>query len=350
MTMLASTIQVQPDMSSLTPRQLIPRLQADISAVLKPLMSDARPALVDFPNHGNVGDSAIWLGEIAFLAREMGTRPAYTCSTATFSADDLRRRAPDGPILIHGGGNFGTIWRHHHQLRLDVLRYFPRRPIIQLPQSIHFDDDEAIRETADAIRRHGAFTLLVRDRKSFGFAQEHFDCPVHLCPDMAFCMGPFSRLRPIVDFLCLMRTDAERVSGMTIPDDASSRIVVDWLEESRQDLRRTRLFARFGAVWRGEGISGHTPTVHDALAWRRFRRGVATLSQGKIVVTDRLHAHIISVLLGLPHVVLDNSYGKLGSFIDAWTSNCVGLERATNMAAAMERGRRLLVAGISGWR
>jgi pyruvyl transferase EpsO len=45
------------------------------------------------------------------------------------------------------------------------------------------------------------------------------------------------------------------------------------------------------------------------------------LSAGRVVVTDRLHGHILSLLLGIPHVVLDNSYGKLHQFVAAWTES-----------------------------
>jgi pyruvyl transferase EpsO len=38
-----------------------------------------------------------------------------------------------------------------------------------------------------------------------------------------------------------------------------------------------------------------------------------------VVVTDRLHGHILSVLLGIPHVLMDNSYGKNESFYATWT-------------------------------
>jgi pyruvyl transferase EpsO len=36
------------------------------------------------------------------------------------------------------------------------------------------------------------------------------------------------------------------------------------------------------------------------------------------VITDRLHGHILCTLLGIPHCVIDNSYGKIGGFADAW--------------------------------
>ncbi len=55
------------------------------------------------------------------------------------------------------------------------------------------------------------------------------------------------------------------------------------------------------------------------LANARLNRGLRILSSGKVVVTDRLHAHILSVLLNISHSALDNNYGKISSYIKTWT-------------------------------
>jgi pyruvyl transferase EpsO len=49
------------------------------------------------------------------------------------------------------------------------------------------------------------------------------------------------------------------------------------------------------------------------------------LSCGRIVVSDRLHAHILCLLMGIPHVLVDNSYGKVKSFFAAWTKDAPGV-------------------------
>jgi pyruvyl transferase EpsO len=87
-----------------------------------------------------------------------------------------------------------------------------------------------------------------------------------------------------------------------------------------------------------------TRARYETYAWNRFRRGVGILSQGKVVITDRLHGHIISTLLDIPHVVLDNSYGKLSGFISAWTSDYAGLRCAATMDDAVAEARSLLAA------
>jgi pyruvyl transferase EpsO len=72
----------------------------------------------------------------------------------------------------------------------------------------------------------------------------------------------------------------------------------------------------------------------DAAAQQRFRRGVRQLSRARAIVTDRLHVHIVSLLLGRPHAVLDNSYGKVRNFMSAFT----GGSELTYLAASLDDG------------
>lgn len=337
--MNTSSAQKIEDTASLSHTAVIDNLQAAIKSTLLPLIPAGHLSLIDFPNYANVGDSAIWLGQIAFLTRELQTTPSYVCSTGTFSAPALRAKAPDGPILINGGGNFGTLWPHHQKARLNAMRAFPGRPIIQLPQSIHFDGEAAIAETADAIRQHGAFTMLVRDHKSFDFARKHFDCAVHLCPDMAFYIGTTQPRRPKDNFLFLMRSDKEKVDGAAVSGALEGGDVTDWLQESRRRLRISRWMGRLKGIMQG---GNGMVSAYNALALNRYWRGVDILSRGRVVITDRLHAHIMATLLDIPNVALDNSYGKVGGFIEAWTKPYVGLRRATTIDEALTAGRALL--------
>ena len=63
------------------------------------------------------------------------------------------------------------------------------------------------------------------------------------------------------------------------------------------------------------------------------------LSRGKVIITDRLHGHILSLLLGIEHIVLDNNYGKLSSFYESWTraSDLAHWARSPEEAAALAR-------------
>ncbi|MFS2110083.1 polysaccharide pyruvyl transferase family protein [Sphingomonas sp. Sphisp140] len=314
-----------------TADQLVGELAQRFAQVLDSVLPPGKLALVDFPDHSNVGDSAIWLGEMAYL-RQRGRLPAYYSAIADF--DDQACRAAignDGTILIHGGGNMGTLWPKHEAFRLHLLRTHRGRPIVQMPESIHYADPAAAKEMAEAIRDHGAFTLLVRDARSLAFAREHFDCEIHLCPDAALMLGRQQRGPATVPVFALLRTDHERSA-----DDAAvpaGVAVDDWLEEDGAQKRFLRLSLKLGRLVTRDPMAQRLARQRRLAEWR-FQRGLAMLSSGELVVTDRLHAHILSLLLDIPHVLLDNSYGKVAGFADQWTGDYAGLLRATSRAEA----------------
>ena len=66
-------------------------------------------------------------------------------------------------------------------------------------------------------------------------------------------------------------------------------------------------------------------------------------------MTDKLHGHLLAALLGIPHVVLDNSYGKVSGTLEAWTAGLPGVHRADGPGEAMAAARDLL-AQIGGAR
>jgi pyruvyl transferase EpsO len=300
-------------------RDVIARLQGVITDCLSPFIDHRAFALLDFPDHSNVGDSAIFLGEMAFF-NKLGRSPRYVCVHNRVNWQTLGRTVADGPILLHGGGNFGDLWPQHHTFRLDILRRYPERQIIQLPQSIHFENDDNIAETREAIATHGAFVLTVRDQESFDFAKTHFDCNVILCPDMAFCIGPqLRRRRPVYDEIYLLRTDKERIVADR-PVALSNSITTDWLQSSKYLERQIRLerklFRMLGSLFADKSKLDNL--YFNTAAHQRIEKGFRILSAGRHVTSDRLHVHILCTLLDIPHTVLDNNYGKITRFMRTW--------------------------------
>jgi len=313
-----------------------------------------RCALLDFPDHGNVGDSAIWAGEIAAL-KELGVAIAYVDSSLSLSPQVLRERMPRGVILIHGGGNFGTLWPECQAHRETVLALFRDYPIIQLPQSIHYDDEAALERTRQLIAAHPDFTMMVRDEPSHRLSRDRLGARTVLCCDSAFFLhGKLRRAVPGVDILALARTDKERVTeGLQALLERSGRSfeIVDWLDEPMTLSRRiaARIWPRaFGRLTRVPGFFRALRAAWDAAAWARIERGGRLLSRGRVVVTDRLHAHILCTLLGVPHVVLDNHYGKVQNFIAAWTSGIPHVRRAATPEQAVATAVALLESAGRG--
>jgi exopolysaccharide biosynthesis predicted pyruvyltransferase EpsI len=330
---------------------VIQLLSQQIRSRLEPLeRRHSHCALVDFPNHSNVGDNAIWMGEIAWLA-EAGIRVRYRCDLKTYNRAALAQSlGPDGAIFIHGGGNLGDLWPKHQRLRETVIRDFPDRPIVQLPQTLHFQNRESLARTRAVFDGHPDLTLLVRDEAGFEFARNEFRAQAVLCPDMAFFLGALPRLRaPRRDIFWLRREDREAIEAAeALPGPGLE--VGDWLDDrrslpdrARRALRRRPLRWLSRSPQARRAIGRLVDASYDWQAQRRVRFGCRLLASGSVVITDRLHAHILSLLLGIPHVILDNNYGKLRRFCETWNTLSSPLVRwAEAPADALAAARALL--------
>ncbi len=282
-------------------------------------------ALLDFPAHSNVGDSAIYLGELALLDKIYAKPPRYVC-TKKSAADDIAKFMTQGVIFLHGGGNFGDIWPAHQAFRNRILQKYPDYKIVQLPQSIHFSDKKAVAKSAEVIDHHKDFTLLVRDRHSFDFAQENFQCDIRLCPDAAFALSDLQANDAAIirDTLCILRTDKEKqLSQNDSKLLAELADIEDWLsEKSVKSLvdRFDRLSYLMLPPLR-KRLMSRRAQMYQRHARQRVSRGVAQICSAKRVVSDRLHVHILSMILGKEHYILDNNYGKIQRFIAAWQAD-----------------------------
>jgi pyruvyl transferase EpsO len=232
---------------------------------------------------------------------------------------------------LHGGGSFGDIWEGKQDFRDHVLNCFPDRKIVQFPQSIHFQSVDRADQAARVIEKHRDFTLLVRDEESADFARRKFQCTVRLCPDMAFAIGPIVAKSPTLPVLAMLREDREKTAlgGWNHPDIPRE----DWITEDRWKVKLAKLK---GTIQAGVSTAAHRKFRRlDAAARQRFERGFTQISRGNVIVTDRLHVHICSTLIGRPHAVLDNSYGKIRRLMDTFYPEGTGL---THRPATLDEG------------
>jgi len=332
------------------PRPHEERLLAQQHAQLLGALARALPpgrsvVLLDIPNHANVGDNAILLGELVAL-KALGRRALYIPATPSSDGARLQRRIGSRPILLHGGGNLGDLWPAHQHLRERILAEFPGNPIVQLPQSVAFSHADSIARARSAFERHRGFTLLVRDEQSRVFAAEHLGIRAILTPDAAFALGRLRPSRPPQrDVLVLARTDHEARAARRIPLGVATE---DWTTPPvGLHERALQRIARELDRRPGRGRAASDALAHAAvLAWggismEHLRRGIELLGSARVVVTDRLHAHILSLLLGIPHVVTDNVSGKIRSFYETWTRESELVTWADSLEQGVEIGRRL---------
>ena len=293
-------------------------------------------AVVDYENSQNCGDKAIWLGQTHALKR-LGLTSVYTCTLADYDRDVLKQRLGDGTILVRGGGNFGDLYPYH-KFHRRIVKDFPENKILMFPQTAHFQDPGELAETRRIFNAHSDLTMLARDVESYVLMRQAFHRnTVILCPDIAFALPSLRRRSTAaVDIVWVARTDREGRYGDLLP-----QLTMLGVEKFRREyacidrLDGERLIARFensnsGIMltdWysvkfeRNEGKHAYESLDYDQQAQFVVRQALNILSRGRVVITDRLHGHILCLMLGIPHILLDNSYGKNRRYFNAWTYN-----------------------------
>lgn len=312
-------------------------LRDSTEATLRASIGDATDvALLDAPNQRNVGDSLIWAGEMAYL-RRMGLKLRYVSDLNTYDPAELRRVMPSGVVLLHGGGNFGDLWIGHQNHREQIVEDLPDYRLVQLPQSIFFASKTRAEQADAVIGRHPDFRLLLRDSLSIERAAEFLPSLAQtFCYDMALGFEPPASARVVAKntLLIIARQDKEGVSGLHAVDDGwisgISTTNTDWHSEGwlavrwslarramklQHKLVRNRRRLKFVPIfpqWAVQRLIASLNNINIAGAIRLY-------SSANVVVVDRLHAHVLAILLGINHVALDNNYQKIGAVFQDYT-------------------------------
>lgn len=297
-------------------------LREKVVVGLGELFEGARSTVwIDFSDHSNVGDSAIWLGQLQ-LMRELGIDIAAVLPTAVCTpgvVGSTLSRFPEATVGIQGGGNFGGLYANHHAARLAGLRASTGRTVVQAPQSVHFVDKNAKEELTQALAVPQRVQTAVRDQRSVTLLQDLAPSAI-LVPDVAHCIKGLVASPPVKAVQILRRTDREAPADTRAGEvDLAGK---DWIRDGR--LQRLAWAAR-SSTYRlpaARTIYGHVPiSIYNRIAHQRVARGVSYLAKGQTILTDRLHAMILGMHIGRRIIAVDNSIGKLGAYYQTWLAD-----------------------------
>lgn len=336
--------------------------------------------LLNYPDYPNVGDHLIGLGTIIYLLKNQGIKLRYLSAIGNHDPEIMDSKLGDATILLQGGGNLGDLWYEQQTFREQIIQQYPQQRIIILPQTIHFQDPEKLHQAAQIFNNHPNLTICVRDRRSYELANTQFsNCKIILCPDMAFMLADLPGMKFFRtnwqqqhQILYHCRDDKEIVTNLNsqvlqlfqpshpVSSQSSPElpklVIEDWLPPDKY-LQRSQITSESAWYWRLPGVvriyrelwqqrlsrtmgwlskefwdNNHpynskfialSTTVDNSemlkISWDYLHRSIYQLNRYPLVITNRLHGHILCTLLEIPHIFLPNSYGKNQSWYEAWT-------------------------------
>lgn len=285
--------------------------------------------LLDLPNYYNPGDQLIWEGEEQLL-RQLKVKVSYRASLHFFNPKMVK--AGDC-ILLQGGGNFGDLYYKHQQFREYIIQQFPRNKIIILPVTIHFSSKEKLLRSFTIFRSHSNLIICARDQKSYDILQKYFYTrQSHLLPDTATAITRISKHVSSKEggrVLFLSRTDTEKSADqIDLPKTFRGSLArSDWPQFTKVTLVFHYLVLKLNimllGIWQLFGSHWHRKydiygLIKVQSRQKQVKEAVSLLNGFDVVITSRLHGHILSGLLGIPNIVLDNSYGKNKDYYNTW--------------------------------
>lgn len=262
---------------------------------------EKRIILMGAPHHKNLGDNAIVVAEEKFI-KDLFPNYIYNYvpeENMLRCVEIVKNYINDDDILVmQGGGNMGNEYSYIEQSRRKVVELFPNNKIIIMPQTIFFSDDENGREEFEASKKiynsHKNLTIIAREKISYELMKKNFKCNIVFTPDIVLYLNEIDNDNTTRNgALFLIRHDEESIIS---------------------DKQRNSMFDYIKKRFNGNVVI--SDTIHDRYLRddeRRivFNKKLDQIRDKEIVITDRLHGMIFSVITGTPCVVLGNYNHKV---------------------------------------
>lgn len=251
------------------------------------------------PEHGNLGDYAISLGERLFLEKYFSEYEKIWITTDEWIyLEDIivQNIKTTDVIFMNGGGYFGDIWPSGETSK-KICTQFPNNIKIFFPNTLTYSNTDYSNNTQcqkdiEWIKKQKELHLFFRDTYSFEFLKSYSGINCYYAPDMALFIEPMKRNGEVKNgkILVCFRNDKEKRI------DEGDEIVFLLKEFGYDPIERDIHLNSFVSLEDG---------------YKRVKEFIQQLQEYEIVFTDRLHAMIMSVLAGVPCIATDNLTRKV---------------------------------------
>lgn len=271
--------------------------------------NDIRFIIANSPSHFNYGDEAILQSTKEFLKFYFPFNEQIIISN-----DEILKNLrlikyiikKNDIIIINGGGYYG-LYEFYIKAQTDIVEAFPNNHIIFFPCSI-FDNTNKKKLYSRFLQKfnnHPNLTLFTRDNVSYQTSLHLFKTKdIFKVPDIVSRLNiSFLEKKEKRDgILLILRKDELLLKDKDI-------VYIKYLAEK---YFKNHIFEKDSNNFRVPKGSNELKETYNF---------ISQLAQKQLVITDRLHGFIFSIITGTPCIVFGNNYHKVKSSYESWFQN-----------------------------
>lgn len=300
---------------------------------LKKIKDEEKVIYMLTPRYGNLGDQMISVAIEKILSDIFVNKKIFEIEEEVYlkRKEEIKKYINKKDVIIlTGGGNIGDIWLGAEQIRRNVLEEYPDNKIIIMPQTITFRTNEEKEKSIEIYSKVKDLSVITREEYSYKIAKEIFkNSKIYLIPDSVLYLEDYFDERfndKREGVLFLLRKDHEKTISSNISENIEAIL-------KKLDLN----YDFSDTVIKSKGKINKKTRINFC------KKLIEEISSKKLIITDRLHGMIISVITNTPVIVFGSSTKKtIGSLKWVKHLNYVSfIEDETNFEYLEKEIRRL---------
>lgn len=239
----------------------------------------------------------------------------------------------DDYIVFQSGYDTHDLGGCEDEMHQKVIEKFPNQKMVMMPQTVFFRNPERKRKAEISYNQAKRLLFLARDEISYGTACEMFpQLAVRLFPDIVTTLiGKYRYKSPREGILLCLRDDGEKYYG---------KEEMDGLEEA---LSLMTYVMQTDTTKRGITNKKLIKNIE-----RYLSKELEVYSHYQLVITDRYHGTIFSLIAGTPVIILQTNDHKVTSGLDWFKERySEAIFLASDVTDAIQTARRLLNNPVS---
>lgn len=256
------------------------------------------------PFHSNLGDQAQTFCIKKWIEANYPKHQLYIYDTWELTNDGyyilnrIRKYInKNDMIFLHSGYHTTDLYMLEENMQRKVIELFHDKKIVILPQTIYYENADEMHTSQKIYNSHPNLMLLCRDELSYKTAKDIFkNCKLRLFPDIVTTMiGKFEYNNERNGILLCLRNDKESIIAKDVVEQLQNKLsVIDSVTISDTTI-----------PMKGEEVTKNREEILMSV-WKDY-------SKYRVIITDRYHGTIFSLIANTPVIVLSSSDHKLSS-------------------------------------